>query len=63
VRAGARLGGGLVGFVSAVYSDLGVRRLKWNQTGGNAPYKIVRRASDTGVGRSTSTAKFTIRSR
>jgi len=30
---------------------------------GDAPYKIVRRASDTGVGRSTSTAKFTILSR
>jgi len=30
---------------------------------GHVPYRIVRRASETGVGRSTSTAKFTILSR
>ena len=64
MRAGARLGVELVDCAFAVYSDLDVRQVSNGiRQEGNVPYRIVRSASDTGVGRSTSTARFTIRSR
>ena len=64
MREAARLGGELVDCASAVYSDLRVRQAANGiRQAENVPYRIVRSASDTGVGRSTSTARFTIRSR
>ena len=64
MREAARLGGELVDCASAVYSDLEVRQVSNGiRQEGNVPYRIVRSASDTGVGRSTSTARFTIRSK
>jgi hypothetical protein len=63
VRVEEQQGAGLVVGVFGVYSGLVVSYTCAHEKVVHVPYKISRRASVTGVGRSTSIARLTIRSK